>query len=153
MAAVGAVFSVIGFTKSQKAARQQKAASKEQARAQRIQQREQKKLADIKAQRERRKLIREQRIAQAKIAVAAGGDFESSRVQGTAGSVATQAASATAFAGQQQEVAQNIFEAGGVATQASADLASAQAKGQQASAITGLGQTLFDPNVQNLFEG
>ena len=143
---VAFVFAAYGASEQHEAAKEQRAAAGRQLQAQKEQQRQQKKLADIKATRERRKLAREARIARSEIAVATGGAAGGSRAAGVGGSVATQSASAQGFAGQQHQVGQSIFEQGLLASQASADIASAQSRGQIGGAIgslAGTGYSIF----------
>lgn len=145
------VVAVYGAATSAESGRKQAAGTAELARVQGVQQKEQKKIANIKAARDRRKQARESRIAQAQIASATGG-VESTKSQGAGGSVLTQAASAGGFAGQQQQGAQSIFEQGLQATQASADIASAQAQGQIGGAVGGLSTTFTNKSVQSIFK-
>ena len=151
MGYTAAVAAVIGVGVSYNAAEESKRAGERQFTFQTKQKKEQKKLANIKAARERRKQAREVRIAQAQIAVSAGG-VESSKSAGAGGSVLTQAASAGGFAGQQQQGAQSIFEQGLLASQASADIASAQAQGQIGGSISGLSSVASNPSVQSIFK-
>jgi len=130
---------VIGTAVSVKGAVDTKRAAKRQRTAQRKIQQQQKRVADIKAARDRRRIAREARIQRAKIVSATGGEG-GTRAAGVSGSVTTQAASALGFAGQQQQAADTIFSLGGEASAASADLASAQSLIQVGSAITGAGQ-------------
>jgi len=111
-------------------------ASRKQSKAQKAIQRENKKLADIKATRERRRLARESRLAQANISVATEGGA-GSRAAGVGGSVVTKAASAAGFAGQQQQIGESIFQQGLIAT-------SAREQGQIASSVSSLTSTSYN---------
>lgn len=150
--AAAAVFAAYGAYTASEAAEEQKDATKRQVAAQGEQQRQQKRLADIKGQRERRKMVREQRIAQSQLNVASRGETAGSRVAGASGSVLTQAASAAGFAGQQKQIGQSIFDQGQIATAAGADIASAQAKGQIGGAISSLSSVALNPSVQSIFK-
>ena len=134
------VVAAYGVSEQTKAAKQQSAATGRQVEAQKQQQRSQKKLADIKATRERRRLAREARVARAQVNVATQGEG-GSRAAGVSGSIATQAASARGFLGQQEITRGSIFGQGLLASSASADIASAQARGQIGGAIGSLATT------------
>lgn len=136
--AAAVVFAAYGSYTAYTGAEEQKKATNKQVGAQKEQQRQQKRLADIKSQRERRKMVREQRIAQSTLEVASRGETAGSRVAGAGGSVKTQSTSAAGFAGQQTQFGESIFDQGQIATQAGSDIASAQAKGQIGGAISSL---------------
>jgi hypothetical protein len=107
-------------------------AAKKTERAQRERVVQEKRLADIKAQRARRKLIREARIKQADITTATAGGV-STREVGAAASVATQTAGGVGFLAQQQQISGSIFDLGG-------QIAEAQAQGAVGQSIFQIGQ-------------
>jgi hypothetical protein len=133
---VSAFVAIVGAGTSVHAAAEQKKATKQQVQAQKVQQAQQKKLADIKAQRGRRKLIQDQLRAKSTALAASGEQGSDSRTAGVLGSIGTKGASATSFLGQQEQVADSIFEHGLIASSASANIASAQAIGQLGGAIS-----------------
>jgi len=140
--AVVAIAAIYSASEQRKSAKKQAEATGRQVKAQKEQQKEQKKLADIKSARERRQLARESRIARAKIISATEGE-SSSKAAGVGGSVLTQSASAQGFAGQQSQVNQSIFEQGLLASTASADIASALARGQEGAAVGNLATSAY----------
>ena len=145
--------SAFGAVLSYSSSRKQSRAVKQQVAAQQEQQRLQKRSSDIKAQRERRKLVQEQLRAKSLALVASGEQCSDSRTAGVLGSVGTQAASAVGFAGQQQQIAGSIFEQGLIASSASSSIASAQATGQIGGSLMALGTASRDPSVKSIFGG
>ena len=145
--------SAFGAVLSYSSSRKQSRAVKQQVAAQQEQQRLQKRSSDIKAQRERRKIVQAQLKARSLALVASGEQGADSRTAGVTGSVGTQAASALGFAGQQQQIAGSIFEQGLIASSASASIASAQATGQIGGSLMALGTASRDPSVKSIFGG
>jgi len=126
---------IAGTGTSIAAASEQKKFSKDQVLAQKGIQKEQKKLADIKSQRERRKTVQAKLKAESDILVASGEQGSDSRTAGVIGSVKTKAAGAIAYAGQQEQISTNIFVAG------------AQALFQVGGAVTSAASIFNDPSL------
>lgn len=137
-----AITSLYSNQQQKRAAGRQQRAAEKQFKEQKTQNRERKKIADIKAQRERRSIVKEQRIARSKVNVASEGQ-SSSRSEGVGGSIATQGASVGSFLGAQIQANQSIFESGQRQADASVELASAQAAGQKAAAQGALIGSIF----------
>ena len=148
---ISAFVAFVGTATSVDAAQKQKRATKKQVAAQTIQQAEQKKIADIKAQRERRKAIQQRLAAKSTALVASGEQGADSRTAGVLGSIGTKAGGALGFAFQQQEASDNIFEQGLIASKASADIASASAQAQIGGAISSSASIFSNPSVKGIF--
>lgn len=144
-AVVGGITAVSGAAKQRKAGKKQEEALEAQAEERRKAEETQQKIRDLKTARERRQLVRQQRVQRAEIitGAAAGGTLTSSSAQTGAGSVVTQGASALSFLDQVQSLGAqtSIFNinAAKFGTEASA----AGAEGREGAAITSLGTTLF----------
>jgi len=137
----------VGVGTSVAAASEQKKLTGEQVTAQKGIQKEQKKLADIKSQRERRKTIQAKLKAESDILVASGEQGSDSRTAGVIGSVRTKAAGSIAYAGQQEQISTNIFNLGLDASNASAGIAGAQALFQVGGAVTSAASIFNDPSL------
>jgi len=147
---ISAFIALAGTALSADAAQKQKKATKEQIRAQAGQQKEQKKIADTKAQRERRKVVQQQLKAQSDALVASGEQGADSRTAGVTGSISTKSASNLGFAFQQQEASDTIFDLGLEASAASAKIASANAQAQIGGALTSSASIFSNPSVKGI---